>query len=56
MKEEELRAELAAQPDWTLEEQGDGLAERTGVSLKKSAIDKYFDKSGISRKKKSLGE
>ena len=53
---EELKAQVEAHPDWTLEEHAEALAKTTKVKLKKSAIDKYFGKLGISRKKKSLRE
>ena len=53
---EELKAQVEAHPDWTLEEHAEALAKTTKVKLKKSAIDKYFGKLGISRKKKPLRE
>ena len=40
--------------DWTLEQHGEALLAATGISLKTSAIAKYFKKLGISRKKKPL--
>jgi transposase len=49
-----LKAQLEAHPDWSLAEHAEGLAETSGISLKKSAIDKYFGKWGISRKKKAF--
>ena len=47
-----LRQQVEAHNDWTLEEHAEALAEHTGVELKKSAIDKYLRKLGISRKKR----
>ena len=50
---EVLRHQVEAHNDSTLEEHAQALAEATGVQLKKSAIDKYFRKLGISRKKRA---
>ena len=50
---EVLQRQVEAHNDWTLEEHAEALAEATGVQLKKSAIDKYFRKLGISRKKRA---
>ena len=50
---EVLRQQVEAHNDWTLEEHAEALAEATGVELKKSAIDKYLRKLGISRKKRA---
>lgn len=50
---EVLRQQVEAHNDWTLEEHAEALAEATGIELKKSAIDKYLRKLGISRKKRA---
>ena len=49
---EVLRQQVEAHNDWTLEEHAEALAEATGIELKKSAIDKYLRKLGISHKKR----
>lgn len=50
---EVLRRQVEEHNDWTLEAHAEALARATGVSLKKSAIDKYFRKLGITRKKRA---
>ena len=49
-----LKKQVEAHNDWTLEQHAEALAEATGVTLQKSAIDKYFRKLGISRKKRAF--
>ena len=51
---EVLRQQVEAHNDWTLEEHAEALAQATGVHLKKSAVDKYLRKLGISRKKRAF--
>ena len=49
---EVLRKQVAEHNDWTLEQHAATLAEATGIELKKSTVDNYFRKLGISRKKR----
>lgn len=51
---EVLRQQVEDHNDWSLEQHAEALAEATGIELKKSAIDKYFRKLGISRKKRAF--
>ena len=50
---EVLRQQVKDHNDWTLEEHAEALAEATGVALKKSAVDKYLRKLGMTRKKRA---
>jgi len=50
---EVLGQQVRKHKDWSLEQHAEALAEATGVALKKSAIDKYFRKLGITRKKRA---
>lgn len=49
---EVLKQQVQDHNDWSLEQHAKALAEATGIELKKSAVDKYFRKLGISRKKR----
>ena len=49
-----LKKQVKDHNDWTLEQHAEALAKATGISLKKSAIAKYFSKMGMSRKKRVL--
>ena len=51
---EALRKQVAEHNDWTLEQHAEALAEATGVEVKKSTVDNYFRKLGISRKKRAF--
>lgn len=48
-----LKAEVKKHKDWTLERYAEALKQTTGLSLKKSAIGKYFKYLGITRKKRA---
>lgn len=50
---EVLRKQVEEHNDWSLEQHAEALAEATGIALKKSAVDKYLRKLGISRKKRA---
>lgn len=50
---EVLRQQVEEHNDWTLEQHAEALVRATGVALKKSAVDKYLRKLGISRKKRA---
>ena len=50
---EVLRQQVKDHNDWTLAEHAEALAEATGVSLKKSAVNKYLRKLGVTRKKRA---
>ena len=51
---ESLKAMVLEHQDWTLEQYSDGLFERTGIRLKKSAINKYLHALNLRYKKKSV--
>ena len=50
---EVLRQQVEEHNDWSLEQHAAGLAKTTGIELKKSAVDKYLRKLGISHKKRA---
>ena len=50
---EVLKRQVEEHNDWTLEQHAEALAEATGVELRKSSVDNYFRKLGISRKKRA---
>lgn len=50
---EVLREQVAEHNDWSLEQHAEALAKSTGIELKKSAVDKYLRKLGISHKKRA---
>jgi len=47
-----LRQQVKEHNDWTLEQHAEGLCKSTGLSVKKSAIGKYFKQLKITRKKR----
>ncbi len=47
-----LREQVASNNDWTLEQHAEGLSKSTGLTVKKSAIAKYFKLLNITRKKR----
>lgn len=49
-----LKEQVEDHSDWTLEQHAQALAELTKVVLKKSAVDKYFRKLGITHKKRAF--
>lgn len=51
---EVLRQQVKDHDDWTLEQHAEALAKATGITLKKSAIDKYFRRLGITRRKRAF--
>ena len=51
---EVLKQQVKDHNDWTLEQHAEGLAEKTGLRVKKSAIGKYFKRLKITRKKRAL--
>jgi len=51
--EQVLRQQVEDHNDWTLEQHAEGLSKSTGITVKKSAIAKYFKRLKITRKKKS---
>ena len=50
---EVLRAQVAEQHDWTLEQHAKALLETTGVALKKSSVGNYLKRLGITHKKRA---
>jgi transposase len=50
---EVLREQVAEHNDWTLAQHAEALAEKTGVSLKKSSIANYLRRLGITHKKRA---
>lgn len=50
--EKVLRRQVEEHNDWTLEQHAEGLSKSTGITVKKSAIAKYFKRLKITRKKK----
>ena len=50
--EKVLRQQVEEHNDWTLEQHAEGLCKGTGITVKKSAIAKYFKRLKITRKKK----
>lgn len=50
---EQLRQQVKAHHDWSLEQHASALSERTGTLIKKSALGNYLKRLGISHKKRA---
>lgn len=50
---EQLRAQVEAHLDWSLEQHAAELAQVTGVELKKSSVGNYLKRLGITHKKRA---
>lgn len=48
-----LRAQVEAQPDWSLEQHAAALTEQAGVAIKKSSVGNYLKRLGIRHKKRA---
>lgn len=48
-----LRAQVEAQPDWSLEQHAAALTEKAGVAIKKSSVGNYLKRLGIRHKKRA---
>ncbi len=50
---EQLRKQVEAHQDWTLERHAEALVEATGVEIKKSSVGNYLKRLGITHKKRA---
>jgi transposase len=51
---EQLRKQVEAHQDWSLEQHARALTKETGVEIKKSSVGNYLKRLGITHKKRAL--